>query len=122
MSFKLIVSIVPHDSGDFITSAANSAGAGGGTIIMGKGTAENGILQLLGLGDSAKDITYNLVSAEIEQKVRNAIVAACDEKKAYFGVYLQLMLENLLKQVINLQIRQKILFQQEKVLWLIIIR
>lgn len=86
MSFKLIVSIVPHDCGDFITSAANSAGAGGGTIIMGKGTAENGILQLLGLGDSAKDITYNLVSAEIEQKVRNAIVAACDEKKAHFGV------------------------------------
>ena len=51
MSCNLIVSIVPHDSGELITNAAKTAGAGGGTIIMGRGTAANSVLQLLGLGD-----------------------------------------------------------------------
>lgn len=86
MSFILIVSIVPKDNGDFITNAARNAGAGGGTIIMGKGTAENSVLQLLGLGDTSKEITYNIVDSEIESKVRDAIVAASEEKKAHFGV------------------------------------
>lgn len=86
MSYKLIVSIVPHDSGDFITDAANKAGAGGGTILMGRGTAANSVLQLLGLGDTSKDITINLVSTEISGKVITSIVEACQEKKAHFGV------------------------------------
>ena len=46
MSHKLIISIVPHNCGEVITNAANEAGAGGGSIIMGRGTAENSILQL----------------------------------------------------------------------------
>lgn len=86
MSYKLIVSIVPHDSGDFITDAANKAGAGGGTILMGRGTAANSVLQLLGLGDTSKDITINLVSADVSDKVISSIVEACQEKKTHFGV------------------------------------
>ena len=58
MNYKLLVSIVPHDSGELISNAAKSAGAGGGTIVMGHGTASNGVLQLLGLGDTSKDIVY----------------------------------------------------------------
>lgn len=97
MSFKLIVSIVPKDNGDFITTAARNAGSGGGTIIMGTGTAENSVLQLLGLGDTSKDITYNLVDTEIEQKVRDAIVAACEEKKAHFGVLFTINVDDFIK-------------------------
>lgn len=97
MSFKLIVSIVPKDNGDFITTAARNAGSGGGTIIMGKGTAENSILQLLGLGDTSKDITYNLVDSEIEHTVRDAIVAACEEKKAHFGVLFTINVDEFIK-------------------------
>ena len=58
--YKLIVTIVPHESGEFITNAAKEAGAGGGTILMGRGTASNSVLQLLGLGDTSKDITLNI--------------------------------------------------------------
>ena len=63
MSYKLLVSIVPHDSGELISNAAKSAGAGGGTIAMGRGTACNGVLQLLGLGDTSKDIVYIILES-----------------------------------------------------------
>ena len=84
--FKLIVSIVPHDSGEFITNAAKQAGAGGGTIIMGRGTAQNGLIQLLGLGDTSKDIVYILVDAAKSAEVVKSIQEACSSKKAHFGV------------------------------------
>ena len=31
MSYKLLISIVPHDMGELITNAAKEAGAGGGS-------------------------------------------------------------------------------------------
>ena len=84
--YKLIMSIVPHGSGEFITNAAKLAGAGGGTIIMGRGTASNSIIQLLGLGDTSKDITLNIVENEKAFEVCQKIEAVCKEKKAHFGV------------------------------------
>ena len=85
MSYKLLIGIVPHNSGELITDAAKSAGAGGGTIAMGRGTASNGILQLLGLGDTSKDIVYIIIKQEIKSAVYDAIIKA-SEKKAHFGV------------------------------------
>ena len=58
--YKLIISIVPHNCGEIIACAAVEAGATGGTILMGRGTAQNNILQLLGLGETSKDIAYIL--------------------------------------------------------------
>ena len=85
MSYKLLIGIVPHDSGELITDAAKSAGAGGGTIAMGRGTASNGVLQLLGLGDTSKDIVYIIIKNSIKQAVYDAIIKA-SEKKSHFGV------------------------------------
>ena len=85
MGYKLLISIVPHDNGELITNAAKSAGAGGGTITMGRGTASNGVLQLLGLGDTSKDIVYIIIKNEIKDAVYEAIIRA-SEKKAHFGV------------------------------------
>lgn len=85
MSYKLLIGIVPHDSGELICNAAKSAGAGGGTIAMGRGTASNGVLQLLGLGDTSKDIVYIIIKDELKAAVYDAIKTA-SEKKAHFGV------------------------------------
>ena len=85
MSYKLLIGIVPHNSGELITDAAKSTGAGGGTIAMGRGTASNGVLQLLGLGDTSKDIVYIIIKNSIKQAVYDAIIKA-SEKKAHFGV------------------------------------
>ena len=85
MSHKLLIGIVPRDSGELIANAAKSAGAGGGTIVMGRGTASNGILQLLGLGDTSKDIVYIIIKESIKNAVCQAIINAA-EKKPHFGV------------------------------------
>ena len=85
MSYKLLIGIVPHNSGELICNAAKSAGAGGGTIAMGRGTASNGVLQLLGLGDTSKDIVYIIVKNSLKAAVYDAIISA-SEKKAHFGV------------------------------------
>ena len=86
MSYNLIVAIVPHDSGEFITNTAKLSGAGGGSVIMGHGTAENSVLQLLGLGDTSKDIVYIVVDDSIKESVLKSITSACEEKKQNFGV------------------------------------
>ena len=69
MGYKLLISIVPHNSGELIVNAAKSAGASGGTIAMGRGTASNGVLQLLGLGDTSKDIVYIIIKEELKTAV-----------------------------------------------------
>ena len=97
MSYKLIVTIVPHNYGDEISSIAVKAGAGGGTVLMGRGTAENSILQLLGLGDTSKDITYNIVEQNIEQKVREAIIEETKKKKNHFGVMFSILVGDFMK-------------------------
>ena len=78
--------IVPHNSGELITNAAKQAGAGGGTILMGRGTASNSVLQLLGLGDTSKDITMNIVEQKLADAVCEQIEQACSTKKEHFGV------------------------------------
>ena len=96
MNYKLLVSIVPHDSGELISNAAKSAGAGGGTIAMGRGTASNGVLQLLGLGDTSKDIVYIILEEEKIEAVRSAIISASEAKK-HFGVLFTLEVGSFVK-------------------------
>lgn len=85
-SYSLLVSIVPHNSGEFIVDAAKNAGAAGGSILMGRGTASNSVLQLLGFGDSSKDIVYIVVKKSDENNVFESIQNAASEKKNHFGV------------------------------------
>ena len=103
MSHKLIISIVPHNSGELITTAANEAGAGGGSIIMGRGTAENSILQLLGIGDSSKDIAYVVIPEEIKNKTIETIVEATSNKKEHFGILFTLDVNGFIKSGNNTQ-------------------
>lgn len=95
--FKLIVSIVPHDSGELITSAAASKGAGGGTIMMARGTAQSNIIQLLGLGDTSKDIAYVIVHDSIYEDVRSEIILRTENKKKSFGVLFSVDLDEFIK-------------------------
>lgn len=57
---KLLVAIVGREQGEKIVALTKNAGAGGGTILLGKGTAESSLLQLLGIGDSEKDLVLTL--------------------------------------------------------------
>ncbi|MBP5519840.1 MAG: transcriptional regulator [Treponema sp.] len=96
MHYKLLISIVPHNCGEFISNAAKSAGAGGGTIAMGRGTASNGVLQLLGLGDTSKDIVYIILEEEKLEEAKKAIILASESKK-HFGVFFTLEVGSFMK-------------------------
>lgn len=85
MSSKLIVGIVPKNSAESIYEAAKKAGAGGGTIVLGRGTATNSLVQLLGLGDTSKEIVYIVSENENAANILGAIQNATREKKAHFG-------------------------------------
>jgi len=95
--YKLITCIVPHENGEYITSAAKEAGAAGGTVLMGRGTASNSLLQLLGLGDTSKDLTMCIVDTVLLEKVRNKIIDSCKEKKNHFGVMVTMDVDSFIK-------------------------
>ena len=60
---KLLVSIVGRNQGDLVVETVKRAGARGGTVLLGRGTAENRILRLLCLGDTEKDLLLTLAPA-----------------------------------------------------------
>lgn len=85
-SFNMIFGIVPRDEAELLTNAALHAGAQGGTISRGKGTGANNFLQILGFGDSNKDIVYVLVPEEQTKTIMDAMIFAAAEKKQPFGI------------------------------------
>lgn len=85
-AYSLIVCIVPHNSAELVTKAANAAGAGGGTVLMGRSSADSDILHALGLGDTSKEIAYIVVPSAQKEKIINAIVAAAETKRKRFGI------------------------------------
>ena len=89
-AYDKIFSIVPRGSGELVTNAAKEAGAFGGTILMGRGTASNSILQILGFGDSAKDIVLIVAEKEKSDAIRDSIIFAAKDKRRPFGVLFKL--------------------------------
>jgi nitrogen regulatory protein PII len=53
---------------------------------MGRGTAANEIIQLLGFGDTSKDIAYVVVDDSILEKTILSVKEATSLKKSHFGV------------------------------------
>lgn len=81
--FTLITSIVPHPDGEQICQTANKAGAAGGTILMGTGTATSFLAAALGLGDTQKDIVYQIVPSQIKSQIIDSIRESCLNRKHY---------------------------------------
>ncbi len=94
--YKLLISIVPHNSGELVTDSAKETGATGGTIIMGRGTASSNIIQLFGFGDLSKDIAYIVADEKIIPSAIEKIAKKCESKK-HFGVLFTLDVEGFIK-------------------------
>ena len=86
MMASLLISIVPHNEGERVSSILKKAGAMGGTILMGRGTAENSFLLLLGIGDSSKDIVFTLTETEKKEQLLNALKEESTRFKAHYGI------------------------------------
>lgn len=97
MKYKLIISIVPQYCGELVTNTARDAGCPGGTILLATETSANGIIQLLGFGDTPKDITYNIVEEPESEKIIEAIQNAAAAKKVNFGILFSLPVNTFIK-------------------------
>lgn len=83
--FKLLMSVVPHDKGEKLTRAAMESGCQGGTVLIGRGLAKSNLEAVLGIGESTKDVILMVVSSEVKNSVKNAVVQAASSEKQNFG-------------------------------------
>ena len=86
MKHRLLACIVPNGAADRLASAANAAGAGGGTVASARGTAPNAVLQFLGLGGGAKELYFTVVGENDAPRVAAVVSGAARDEKAPFGI------------------------------------
>lgn len=97
MKFDLIICIVPRNKVDVLSASAIEAGATGGTVAFGRGTASNSIIQMLGFGDSAKELLYIVSKKEATKKIIDAINEKCLSFKKPFGILFSIELSNFMR-------------------------
>jgi nitrogen regulatory protein PII len=78
----MLAAIIPRGAGEKVARAAVAAGAGGGTVMLGRGTAPGAIMQFLGLGERAKDIVLNIVEDGRAGDVGTAVADAAAGARA----------------------------------------
>lgn len=76
MKHYTMLTIVGKGQTEAVMARARSAGARGGTVVSGRGTATNALLAALGLGDSHKEILVNVIDAKNEEKIMSSITGA----------------------------------------------
>lgn len=94
---KLLICIVPRNKGDNVTQVIKKAGAGGATVMYGRGTARNQIIELLGLADTGKELVYTLVQNDQRDVIYNAVIEAGKLEKKGFGIIFELDVMNAFK-------------------------
>lgn len=70
---RLVSCIVPRGGGDKAAAAARGAGGDGGTVLMGRGTASRTWLDMLGLGETQRDVALFLVADTVAAGVASAV-------------------------------------------------
>ena len=70
---KLLIAVIEKHKCDAAMAAARKAGAPGGTVLMGRGTAQSKWLRILGLDEVEKELPYPLLPASLVRPVMNAI-------------------------------------------------
>lgn len=78
MSAKLLICVVRRGRGDYLVSIAKQAAAPGATIAFGRGTARNGILRILGLADTEKELVFLIGETPIVAAIMAALRSAPD--------------------------------------------
>lgn len=97
MNSFLIVTIVPHNEGERITGILKHAGAGGSTVLMGRGTAENPILQMLGVGECSKDIIFTLITGEQKARMIEIVQEQTASMRSHYGILFSLDISGFFK-------------------------
>ncbi|ADY57501.1 hypothetical protein Sgly_3237 [Syntrophobotulus glycolicus DSM 8271] len=89
--YKLIVTIVNKGKGEKVADIAHQAGAQGGTVLYGRGTA---VRLLLGISiEPEKEIFLTLIQKENAQAVLDAIVKKMNLNEPHKGIAFMLSLD-----------------------------
>lgn len=70
---KLLVSVVPRDKGNSLIEDCEKSCGGSKVVLRGEGTASSEMLELLGLGETEKDIVLMFVAAELANETLDFI-------------------------------------------------
>ena len=81
----MIFAEVGRNAGDILMDAAKGAGAHGGTIVPCRYSSDNTILQILGIGESDRDIVLILSDRQGAVSVMDAIKEAAHDDKRLSG-------------------------------------
>ena len=73
---KLLIVVIEKHKCDVAMAEARKAGALGGTVMLGRGTAENRWLRLLGLDDVEKELLWTLLPMPLVAPVMSALRSA----------------------------------------------
>jgi len=85
--FELIISIVNRGHSDVVVDAARNAGAGGGTIIHGRGTGVHEKDSILGVSiQPEKEVIMTLTDSENKAGIMQAICESADIDKEGVGI------------------------------------
>ncbi len=96
----LLLSIVGAHHGDELVAVTKQAGATGGTIMQGRGTASSKILAFLGIGDTEKEVVLTLLDAHNVRAVMDAVIqAGAEDHKHLGGVALLLDVRQVLRRI-----------------------
>lgn len=81
---KLLICTVGRGKGDQLMSVCKCSGARGGTIMLGRSSKNNRLLQALSLADISQDVVFTLMRDECHA-VLNAIIGAASAAPGKFG-------------------------------------
>jgi Nitrogen regulatory protein PII len=98
---KLALVIVPRGVGERVVAIAKQAGARGGTIALGRGTAEKALLALLGIGDTDQDIVFILAANEVAGHIIEALRARAGQERIDRGIVMLLAVPDIVKRVMG---------------------
>lgn len=87
----LAVVIVDSKMGSTVLSESKKLGVTGGTILLGKGTIRNPILNILGIDESRKEIVLMLASNNLEDQIHDKLESKFHMNKPNHGVMLTML-------------------------------
>ncbi len=96
---KLLISIVNRGQGEKLVALTKAAGARGGTIVIGRGTAESLLLDFFSIGDTEKDLVFTLTSDEAIDPIKNALRAHVGAAKHLAGIVMQIDVSHILRHI-----------------------
>lgn len=101
MNYEMIMCIVPRGFAGLITDSARNAGARGCTVLSGRGTATSRILQILGIGETEKEIVLIVTDSQTAPGIKSSIKDSA-KSKTHFGILFSIGTGNFSKATENI--------------------